>query len=194
MSIEMFLQPYQLSPEEKARYNPARDLGYVAGDLITSAFKLITDPKFVDFVQVFKVKLGVTDEQLSAAIERFAAMLAMGRVEFDKSFYRICQENGWEDVDPAARMAIQAAFGQVIFGATFYAIRDMTPGDHSISSAAYLGNVAHYYAKILSLPRWQRWLIQRFPLKVVRSYFEKRFFRAVCAEVGFSLRALSERP
>ena len=110
------------------KYSPNRDIAYVFPQLITEAIRGLDDETLwqggiADYLR-FR---NITVEDIGKAAETFA----QGIVLFTKYGYGSPKEAlgqaGFFDVPEAAQDAIMMRIGQVMAGAFFVAIRDVTP-------------------------------------------------------------------
>lgn len=129
-------------------YAPERDLAYIAPTLLRAAIVSLDPPNILPSLRAYMDQHGVTDADLAKAINAIAEAqtLFVGTLDV-RSPYDALQAAGFLDLSGAIQGVVLAAFGRVLLGAWFQAVRDTT---HIEDAPANQEDISRYYYAALS--------------------------------------------
>lgn len=124
-------------------YNPERDIAYIAPTLLRAAITSLDPDRILPSLRAYMDEHGVTDQDLSATIAAVAGAqsLFVGTLDV-KTPLDALEASGFTAQSPAAQGVVLAAFGRVLLGAWFKAVREVT---HVEDAPECQEDISRYY-------------------------------------------------
>jgi hypothetical protein len=109
-------------------YHPERDIAYIGPTLMRTAMGQLLLEKMPESRRMFAEQNGVTQEHINAAVSAFAEAQSdfVSVTESVQSPYEALQRRGFFEHPPVALLLLYAAVGEVLGGAWFQTVRDVT--------------------------------------------------------------------
>jgi hypothetical protein len=159
---------------EPVRYNPARDLAYVAPDALDSAFKLLTETKWA-MAKEYREHHEVGEEDLARAYrvltEFYTVSVTVGQT---LTPFQTLTSIGWFDIPWEARSVVLMALGNTFMVELFRAIRQVSNGETHPCPVKAATKDALFLAKFAEagpVGRW--WMIRRHKAGLMLERFSR---------------------
>lgn len=111
---------------DKRMYAPNRDLAWCFPQLAQIAFDAMGEADWETWYGDYLRYAGATEQDIGNAAEKLAAAIGLFLDESIKSPHEALDKSGFLETNRAAQVASLAKIGQIIVGAFFIAIRDVT--------------------------------------------------------------------
>lgn len=112
------------------RYNPARDLAYLAPDIVEQAVRILIKTKWAA-AEEFRLHHGVTEEDVQKAcvvLERYLTD-AVSENSMRSTPLKALQDSGWFELPWKSRSALLMAIGNVVLVDLFRSTRQVFDGE-----------------------------------------------------------------
>lgn len=149
MSHGLNIRPH--GKHEAEPYNPNRDIAYCVPSLITAAVWGLRKENWEPWIKPYIDQSHVTEADIAAAIEKYALALRAMRMDARISTPKeALEQSGFLACPPAAVVVVMAKIGQIMTGAFFNAIKDVTYiGDGSRKDIEQMVEEAEQVAALL---------------------------------------------
>ena len=151
-------------------YDVNRDFAHCFDQVAMEVAGRLEDERWEPLVKYLKEQ-GITQDELGQACQAFCEFVGTATEDRTESMADVLKRVGWFNVPEPAQVAFLAYTGQVLLGMFFKGRRDATLLDDSgMSSIQGLRTYGRYASKLISMPRWRRFIYfqLRRPLRWLR--------------------------
>lgn len=164
------------SADDERFYDPNRDLAHCYDQVLMEVAKRLEAGTWSPLSEYLE-QHGIDQDQLGEACRAYCDFIVHTTDDQRETLEAVLKRVGWFEIPEPAQVAYVAYIGLVITGMFFKGRRDATLLDEQrISSPVHLRHYGRRSAKIMTMPRWRRWIyyLLRAPARWYRRKTRKR--------------------